>query len=149
MIWCSAARAGDIGSLHAEDVRIGPLTGERTNSNSNNMARLTMTMRRASPATPFSQRMPNQRLLQDDAELRNRVRQALRNENPPSALPSIRKGATRHLAAQGVSEEEPMHLTGHTRADTLQRYLDYGLQLTREAETAQDNAARALLERNS
>ncbi|KAH9586247.1 hypothetical protein LSM04_002631 [Trypanosoma melophagium] len=128
MIWCSAARAGDIGSLHAEDVRIGPLTGERTNSNSNNMARLTMTMRYGKGA---------------------RVRQALRNENPPSALPSIRKGATRHLAAQGVSEEEPMHLTGHTRADTLQRYLDYGLQLTREAETAQDNAARALLERNS
>ncbi|ORC90012.1 TATE DNA Transposon [Trypanosoma theileri] len=165
MMWCSAARAGDIGSLHAADVRVEPVTG-----GAKNMARLTMTMRYGKGARfrgtypvgavipredasflrhLLCQRLPHQRLFQDVTELRNRVRQALRSENPLSALPSVRKGATRHLAAQGMSEEHLMRMTGHTGIDTLRRYLGYGLQMTREAEHAQDNAARALLERSS
>ncbi|ORC91165.1 TATE DNA Transposon [Trypanosoma theileri] len=164
MMWCSAARAGDIGSLHAEDVRVERVTEGK------NMARLTMTMRYGKGARfrgPYpvgamlpredasvlqhllSQRLPHQRLFQDVTAIRNKVRQALRSENPLSALPSIRKGATRHLAAHGVSEEHLMRMTGHTRIDTLRRYLGYGLQMTREAEHAQDSAARALLERSS
>jgi len=56
-----------------------------------------------------------------------------------AALPSIRKGAIRHLAKQGVPEETIMRLTGHTRLETLHTYLGYGHPTTQEAAAAQAN----------
>ncbi|ORC91163.1 TATE DNA Transposon [Trypanosoma theileri] len=69
----------------------------------------------------------------------------MRGDNPQSALPSLREGATRHLAAQRMSEEHRMTTTWHTRIDTLRRYLGNHLQMTREAEHTRDNDVRALL----
>ncbi|ORC82963.1 uncharacterized protein TM35_000801010, partial [Trypanosoma theileri] len=65
--------------------------------------------------------------------------------HPLYALPSLREGATRHLGTQRMSEEHRMSTTWHTRIDTLRRYLGNHLQMTREAEHAQDNDVRALL----
>lgn len=92
----------------------------------------------------LQQRRPDQRLFAHADRCGTRIRAALRDVNPQAALPSVRKGAARHMAASGVPEEQIMRLTGHTKADTLRRYLGYGLQLTKEAETARANAARAL-----
>ncbi|KPA75011.1 TATE DNA Transposon [Leptomonas pyrrhocoris] len=90
------------------------------------------------------ERRPRQRVFAHAERLCTRVRAALRFTNPEAALPSVRKGAARHMAACGVPEEQIARLTGHTRLDTLRRYLGYGLQLTAEAESARANAARAL-----
>ncbi|KAG5472330.1 hypothetical protein LSCM1_03729 [Leishmania martiniquensis] len=86
-------------------------------------------------------RGPTQRLFADVTSLRDQLRRV----NPAAALPSIRKGAARYLAANGVSEADLMRITGHTRADTLKRYLGYGLQPTKEAVATQESAAQVLL----
>ncbi|ORC90002.1 TATE DNA Transposon [Trypanosoma theileri] len=164
MMWCCAARAGDIATLLKKDVRVEQTT------ESDSLTDLTMTIRYGKGAHfrgPYpvatilprkdasvlqqvlNDRLRKQRLFPDAKALRDRVLQALRNENVLSSLPSVRKGSARHMAAQGVPEEQIMRLTGHTRLETLQRYLGYGHQLTREAELARDSVAQALREPSS
>jgi len=72
----------------------------------------------------LNRRRPRQHLFENPETLREQVRAALRMENRMAALPSIRKGAIRHLAKQGVTEETIMRLAGHTRLET--RWLSLG-----------------------
>ncbi|KPA73093.1 TATE DNA Transposon [Leptomonas pyrrhocoris] len=161
MMWAFAARAGDIGQLRVSDVHLNPSQADEAPS-----GRLSLTVRRGKGARfrgPYTlashlhredlsvlqplmlQRGPQQLLFAPLGPIKDSVRAALRFVNAEAALPSIRKGATRCLAASTRTEEEVMRLTGHTRNDTLQRYLGYGRHLTAEAVIAQDNAARVLL----
>jgi integrase len=160
MMWSFAARAADIGSLAAGDVTLG---AERSDGTTD----VSLTIRRGKGAKfrgpyPIASRLrredaselrkilaarhPRQRLFANATSMRNLVRAALRKESPLSALSSVRKGAARHLAAMNIPEDELQRLTGHTRPDTLRRYLGYGHQLTREAVAAQANAALTLRE---
>jgi integrase len=64
-----------------------------------------------------------------------------REKSAPQWVPSIRKGAARHLAAAGVPETDIARLMGHSRLDTLRRYLGYSKHLTTDAIKAQKGAA--------
>lgn len=160
LTWHCAARAGDTGSILTRDVHISEL------SETSPTALVSITIRYGKGAKfrgPYAvgtrlqradaalllklvhSRRPTQRLFADVKALRDQVRVAIRKANPKAALPSIRKGSARHMAAHGVSESDLMRITGHTRPDTLRRYLGYGLQLTKEAAAARDSAAQALL----
>ncbi|KAG5480617.1 hypothetical protein LSCM1_06321 [Leishmania martiniquensis] len=160
LAWHCAARAGDLGTLLTKDVHISTL------SESSPTVSVSITIRYGKGARfrgPYAigtrlqredaalllklvrSRGPTQRLFADVTSLRDQLRAALRRVNPAAALPSIRKGAARYLAANGVSEAGLMRITGHTRADTLKRYLGYGLQQTKEAVAVQESAAQVLL----
>lgn len=160
MAWALAARAGDITSLRRQDVSL------ETRPRPDGTYGLAIVQRYGkgtrfrgtyAPATSLpkenaqelqrllNQREPKERLFPDPETLKDHVRAALRMENREAALPSIRKGAIRHLAKLGVPEEDLMRLTGHTLRATLHRYLGYGPPLTREAVAAQDYAALAHL----
>lgn len=156
LMWAFAARAGDISLLQKRDVRISSTEREDMKVG------VTLIMRRGKGAKmrgPYSaasvlsredasevlkqmaQRRNRQTLFGNGAELREMVRLALRKQNKDSALQSVRKGAIRHLAQLGVSEEDIMRLTGHTRVETLRVYLGYGPPRTAQAVTAQEGAA--------
>ena len=157
MMWAFAARAGDISTLHPRDVEMNSATREDGNVG------VTLTMRRGKGARfrgkyltsstlskqdacllhkLMCQAPQNRPLFQNPDELREEIRAALKRGNREYALPSVRKGAVRHLAAHNVPEEQLLRLTGHTRLETLHRYLGDGRQLTREAAVAQDSAGR-------
>lgn len=163
MMWMFAARPGDILSLRARDLTFG------TPDAQGNLP-TTLTIREGKGAKfrgPYpvasilersdaslvqkmvTQTRPSQKIFQECERLRGMVRTALKQACPTAALPSIRKGAVRHLARQGVPESQMMRMTGHTRTDTLKRYLGYGLQLTMEGAEAQANASQLLHEQNS
>ncbi|KPA85309.1 TATE DNA Transposon [Leptomonas pyrrhocoris] len=174
MMWAFAARAGDLRTLQCRDVRF---TGEEPPPFVDGGVTIwpdrygvVLTMRRGKGARfrgPYSvpstlpresalilahllrSRRPTQHLFARPTEITDTIRTALRRENPLAALPSVRKGALRCMAANGMAEHELMIMSGHRRADTLHRYLGYGHQLTTEAATAQANASAALYELNS
>lgn len=160
MLWSFAARAGDIGSLHGRDVTIGQDRGDGTVGVALTMKRgkgarfrgpypLASTLRRQDAAVLHklvAARKPDERVFANLDGIRTYVRTALKRVNPHLTISSIRKGAARHLAQKKVPEEEIQRLTGHSRMDTLRRYLGYGLHLTKEAVMAQDSVGRALLE---
>nr|CAJ2473940.1 unnamed protein product [Leishmania braziliensis] len=79
-------------------------------------------------------------------ELRALIAQEVRTEMRGAQLPSIRKGALRCMAEAGVPLKDLMMISGHAKQATLLRYLGYGQQPTVEAETARDNAGRALFQ---
>lgn len=158
MMWMFAARPGDILSLRARDLTFGTPDAKRN-------VPTTLTIREGKGAKfrgPYpvasvlekddasllqkmvTQTRPSQRIFTECERLREMVRTAIKKECPTAALPSIRKGAVRHLARQGVPESQLMRMTGHTRTDTLKRYLGYGLQLTMEGAEAQANASQLL-----
>eukprot|EP00796_Vickermania_ingenoplastis_P007149 gene7149-biopygen4654 len=159
MMWALAARAGDIGSLRAKDITlemqprqdgthslgIVQRFGKGTRFRGTYWPASTLAPEEASELRKLkAQRNPKQRLVSaaEDDLIRTQIRTALQRHNRESALPSVRKGAIRHLAAQGVSEETLMRLTGHKRVETLYRYIGHGLPITREAVAAQDSAAQ-------
>lgn len=156
MTWAMAARAGDVATLRAQDVRLdGKVRSDGTygfgvTQRFGKGTKFRGTYGPASTLQPenarelqrlLNQRSPKAKLFPNVESLKDLVRAALKIENRQAALPSVRKGAIRHLAAMGVPEADLMRLTGHTRLETLHRYLGYGLPQTREAVTAQDNAA--------
>ncbi|KAK7199015.1 Phage integrase family [Novymonas esmeraldas] len=178
MMWAFAARAGDIRSLQCRDVRFTteePLLPPTTTSQTGERHwpshyGVVLTMRRgkgarfrgpyAVPSTlPLTHAVELARLLRErgrrqrvfarPTEISDLVRAALRQENATAALPSVRKGALRCMAERGVPEQELMIMSGHRRADTLARYLGFGLQLTREAAAAQASANDALYAQTS
>lgn len=162
MMWCFAARAGDITSLQGRDINFSrPLE--------NGTVPVSLTIRRGKAAKMRGPYPVASVLLLEDAsllkklitevgpyarifcstQLREQVRGALHQLSPEAALPSLRKGAVRHLADMGIPESELMRMTGHTREDTLRRYLGYGLHLTKEGAVAQVNAGLALQQPNN
>ncbi|KAK7199243.1 Phage integrase family [Novymonas esmeraldas] len=158
LMWACAARAGDIGHLMVRDIHFGsPIPPDSV--------RLQLTIRRGKGARfrgPYpiptvltrqdasalqglmGQRAAQGRLFPNEPPLRTRVAAAVKAVNSSAALPSFRKGAARHLAASGVPEEALMRVTGHTRVETLRRYLGYGLQATAEDVAVQDGVNAAL-----
>lgn len=156
MMWALAARAGDVASLRKVDVNL------KKEANTNNLVPLSIVQKFGKgakfrgtywPASALeiedagelrrllTTREAKQRLFPNDDDLRVAIRSALQKQNRESALPSVRKGAIRHLARQGVPEADLMRLTGHTRLETLYRYIGVGHPVTREAVTAQGSAA--------
>ncbi|RNF02939.1 uncharacterized protein Tco025E_08323 [Trypanosoma conorhini] len=147
LMWRFAARAGDISSLLCADVAT---TAPDANPDERNLFEVSLAMRRGKGArfrrssytvastlrrTDVSllrqligYRRPSQRLFNRSLanECRDAIRAALRRQNRNTALPSVRKGAVRFLAAKGMSTEELMAITGHTRIETLRRYLGFG-----------------------
>jgi len=157
MMWALAARPGDITSLRRQDVALEPTRGgdgtyglvtvqkygKGTKFRGTYMPLSTLPEENAQELQRLlNQRRPKQLLFKDAEALKDMVRVALKVENRQAALPSVRKGAIRHLAKMGVPEETIMQLTGHTRRETLMVYLGLGRQLTREAVAAQDSAGR-------
>eukprot|EP00796_Vickermania_ingenoplastis_P007160 gene7160-biopygen4392 len=164
MMWALAARAGDVACLRPIDVSLKNTIREDgtvslgIEQSQGKGARFRGTYWPASilhqeEATKLRHAMAKvgrmQLIFHDHLELRTLIRTALRLENRESALPSVRKGAIRHLAEQGLSEDTLMRLTGHKRVETLYRYLGRGLPLTREAVAAQDAVAHAHLQRQN
>ncbi|PHR97649.1 MAG: hypothetical protein COA68_12315, partial [Oceanobacter sp.] len=148
LMWSLAARASDIAGMNAEDVNL---------SEPDNLA---VTIRRGKGAKfrgPYpaastlerdlfvrvqellASRRKGERLFFNLAGLRSTVRAAMKKVNPLLSLPSIRKGAARHMIEAGVEEDQVMRLTGHTRGDTFRGYLGYAEILTKEAKVAQKN----------
>lgn len=72
------------------------------------------------------------------------MREAIKAVNSEAALPSLRKGATRRLAAWGLPEGMLMRITGHRRLETLRQYLGFGQQATAEDVAVQDSVHAAL-----
>lgn len=89
-------------------------------------------------------RRPSVRLFPDIAQRRTEALVELRKVDTRTSVPSIRRGAIRFLAAQGLTQEELMKVTGHKRLETLLRYLGDGRQRTTEEEQRQERVARAL-----
>eukprot|EP00796_Vickermania_ingenoplastis_P011491 gene11491-biopygen8342 len=159
MMWALAARAGDVGALRKKDVTLSDQPrqdgthslgivqkfGKGTRFRGTYWPASTLVQEEAAELKrQLNARSMGQKLFpfEEETELRTAVRTALQRQNRESALPSVRKGAIRHLAAQGVSEEDLMRLTGHKRVETLYRYIGHGLPITKEAVAAQDSAAR-------
>lgn len=161
MLWSLAARAGDLDTLLTRDVVIKEPRMKDGSSGNSPLCALTVTMRHGKGARhrgPYpvmavisrddatalqkelSRRHPRQPVFLNPEDIREAVRAALRMENPDTAMPSIRKGAVIHLAAQGVREPTLMRITGHKRVETLRIYLGHGRQATREDETVRVNA---------
>nr|CAJ2475551.1 unnamed protein product [Leishmania braziliensis] len=162
MMWGFAARACDISTLRAKDVTLfpGPPTSTRV--------KVTLTIRKGKGAKtrgPYPvpsmltrdlaatlqemlvQKKPSEELFAPHVEeLRALIAQEVRTEMRGAQLPSIRKGALRCMAEAGVPLKDLMMISGHAKQATLLRYLGYGQQPTVEAETARDNAGRALFQ---
>jgi integrase len=151
MLWAFAARAGDICSLKPENINIGKPTRE-------GLMRIALTVRKGKGAAfrgPYpipstmtradtqelqrwmAQTDATHRIFRDTTQLKTRVKHALRKVLPKAALPSVRKGAARHLATTGMAEEDLMQLLGHTRLETTRQYLGYGEHLTVNQRRAQ------------
>lgn len=162
MMWSFAARAGDISNLQARDVTFSAQKEDGSYPVSLTVRRgkaakmrgpyplgTLMTAEDASLLHSLVVEKTNRGRLFPDNAVRELVRAALKAVSPGSALPSVRKGALRHITEMGVPEDQIMRLSGHTRADTLRRYLGYGLHLTWEAVVAQANAGEALQRQSS
>ncbi|CAD2222524.1 hypothetical protein, conserved [Angomonas deanei] len=91
-----------------------------------------------------SQRRHGQRLFPHIEARRKEALTAIQMVEPGASMPSIRKSAVRFMAAQGMSQEEMMRITGHTRETTYFRYLGDGRHPTKEAVRLQGRAAVAL-----
>jgi integrase len=151
MLWAFAGRAGDITGLTPQNINLGRKT-------SNGLTRIALTIRRgkgaffrgpypiASTMKPtdiqelqrwMGQTEPTRRIFSDTTTLKTRVRRALQKILPKASLPSIRKGAARHLAGTGMAEADLMQLLGHTRLETTRQYLGYGEHLTANQRRAQ------------
>nr|CAJ2467888.1 unnamed protein product [Leishmania braziliensis] len=162
MMWGFAARACDISTLRAKDVTLFPGTSTDT------YVKVTLTIRKGKGAKtrgPYPvpsmltrdlaatlqemlvEKRPSEELFSPHVEeLRALIAQEVRTEMRGAQLPSIRKGALRCMAEAGVPLKDLMMISGHAKQATLLRYLGYGQQPTVEAETARDNAGRALFQ---
>jgi integrase len=141
LMWTFAARAGDVSSLRTKDVTLleepdeagrfrttiankrgkgARFRGPYATSSTLHLADATLLKKL------LAERDRSAPLFARSDELRETIRGALRAVRREYALPSVRTGAVRHLAAQGVPEQALMKLTGHTRVETLNRYLGYG-----------------------
>ncbi len=145
LMWSFAARAADIGGLQMEDLHVKGCSvaatirrGKGAKFRGPYPVATTMAAEDAALLRRHcAQHRPADRLFLDLASVRAAVSSALRRTLPGACLPSVRKGAARHLVAHGVPEAEVARLTGHTRLDTLRRYLGYAENLTTEAREAQ------------
>jgi len=157
MMWALAARAGDIDCLRSMDVQLTgetkedgtvPLSvtqkfGKGTRFRGTYWPASNIPLEEAAELRRIMHRKkPKERLFPPEEDMRTIVREALRSENRRSALPSIRRGAIQHLAKQGLPEETLMRLTGHTRLETLYRYIGHGRPITKEAVAAQERVSR-------
>eukprot|EP00796_Vickermania_ingenoplastis_P001890 gene1890-biopygen1567 len=159
LMWVCAARVGDILKARVNALAWGtPVNDE--------LQRFTLTIREGKRArfrgpysipsvlpraraaqlqTIMSRRSPNERIFMDHLRIRTAMRTAIQQQvNPQATLASVRKGATRQMAEEGVPLPDMMRITGHTREDTLRRYLGYGLHPTVEDARAQASVAPAL-----
>lgn len=163
MMWACAARPGDVTQLLVKDIHFA----EEIPPDS---IRMQVTIRRGKGAcfrgpytiptvlsgrdailvrSVMAERPEAGRLFPDDIPLRTRVREAIKAVNSAAALPSLRKGATRRLAAQGLPEAMLMRITGHMRLQTLRQYLGFGQQATAEDVAVQYNVHAALSRQNN
>eukprot|EP00796_Vickermania_ingenoplastis_P012495 gene12494-biopygen9053 len=88
----------------------------------------------------MKERSASQRIFSEPAVVRSKTLAEVKKVCAEATLQSLRKGAVRHLAQQGVPEDQLMLMTGHTQINTLRKYLGYGRQLTAEGAEAQGNA---------
>lgn len=157
MMWALAARAGDIDCLRRMDVTLKNETkgdgtvplgvtqkfGKGTRFRGTYWPASNIPEEEAAELRKIMHsRKAKERLFSADADMRTIVRKALQSVNRKSALPSIRRGAIQHLAQQGLPEETLMRLTGHTRLETLYRYIGHGHPITPEAVAAQERVSR-------
>jgi len=140
VMWTLAARAGDVDGLRKCDVVIQPTAdperyrisvvqkfGKGARFRGVYYQEATLDRWSASRLKGMmGSGEPTQRLFGRCLELREIVRRALRKQNKDAALPSIRRGAIRQLASDGVPQAKLMELMGHRRVETLRRYLGLG-----------------------
>ncbi|CAD2221808.1 hypothetical protein ADEAN_000934300 [Angomonas deanei] len=86
----------------------------------------------------------NQLLFPKTKDRREEALWALKQVKESAIVTSIRKSALCFLAEQGLTEGELMAISGHTRLETLHRYLGVGRQPTRGDVDLQEHAAVAL-----
>jgi len=150
LMWALAGRPGDITGLNKEDVHLKRRKGD--------VYDIAVTMRRGKGSKfrgPYT--VPSTLCREDAAELskllnglrngqrlfpmatrtKSRARAAVAKALPGASLPSVRKGAARHLAEHGMSEEDLAKFMGHTNLETLRKYLGYAENLTVNARRIQ------------
>lgn len=158
LMWVCAARAGDIDGLKKGSVQLGKSPGRgrpvafaptiRTGKGTRFRGPYPIpTAVSAEDAVALQRILSGKRedqYLFKGAPVRGKLRQALKKLNPRYALASVRKGGVMYLAKNGLATDQLMQITGHTTVATLQRYLGYSLQLTKEGETTQAAVERVL-----
>ncbi|CAD2216475.1 hypothetical protein, conserved [Angomonas deanei] len=172
LMWCTAARAGDVDKLKIRDVWFqtaatpdAQTTNLRSPQLGSDMIPISVTMKRgkgayfrgtyiihtAIPREDADQlhqlrthRRTNQLLFPKTKDRREEALWALKQLEERAIVPSVRKSALCFLAEQGLTEEELMAISGHTRVETLHRYLGVGRQPTRGDVGLQERAAAAL-----
>ena len=65
---------------------------------------------------------------------------ALRTIEPSFTVRALRRGALQAMSRKGASEATLMLFSGHKRADTLMRYLDWGAESADRAQQAREAA---------
>ena len=152
LCWIVAGRMGDVQQLERKDLVFG------------SEDKLSVTMRRGKtvavrgPYTvhtttgKFSRQLkeyvesknPDERLFPHQLlKFQKQLREALKRVSPELTLRSLRRGALQAMALQGTSAATLMSYSGHTREDTLKRYLNWG-RLFGVARTAGFSAGRLL-----
>ncbi|CAD2216477.1 hypothetical protein, conserved [Angomonas deanei] len=172
LMWCTAARAGDLDKLKIRDVwfQTGATRDAQTTTLlspqlGSDMIPISVTMKRGKgayfrgtyiihTAIPredadqlhqlMTHRRTNQLLFPKTKDRREEALWALKQVKERAIVPSIRKSALCFLAEQGLTEGELMAISGHTRLETLHRYLGVGRQPTRGDVDLQEHAAVAL-----
>eukprot|EP00796_Vickermania_ingenoplastis_P011270 gene11270-biopygen7751 len=154
MLWMFAARPADISRLRVRDVTIGQphdsgtvpvqLTireGKAAKFRGPYPVASILTRQQASMLQQLMmERSASQRIFSEPAVIRSKTLAEVKKVCAEATLQSLRKGAVRHLAQQGVPEDQLILMTGHTQINTLRKYLGYGRQLTAEGAEAQGNA---------
>eukprot|EP00796_Vickermania_ingenoplastis_P000936 gene936-biopygen777 len=154
MLWMFAARPADVSRLRVRDVTIGQphdsgtvpvqLTireGKAAKFRGPYPVASILTRQQASMLQQLmKERSASQRIFSEPAVIRSKTLAEVKKVCAEATLQSLRKGAVRHLAQQGVPEDQLMLMTGHTQINTLRKYLGYGRQLTAEGAEAQGNA---------
>jgi integrase len=141
LIWALAARPGDVGGLKKKDIKLSEA------AKGDELVKLTATVRvgkgakfrgpypvpttiRPQTAEALSKALndlePQARLFPAAAKQKAAVKAAIEKVCPQLKLPSIRKGAARHLAESGMDTAQLGQMLGHTRATTTTIYLGYG-----------------------
>lgn len=149
--WLTASRLGCILQLNAEDITF------HSDSTISVTFRRGKGVRARGPYTVHCTKLPADllQLIKTYVETRRiklfgrsttgtKLKDALRRVSPDLEQRSIRRGALQAMAQSGVSEETLMRYSGHTRVETLRRYLNWNLVNSKVASEMQEAGAALL-----
>ncbi len=159
LMWALAGRPGDVAGLKAENIMLGTQAKRKGGEDTEDtVVPITVTIRVGKGARfrgPYpvsstitkstaetitkllNQMEPGQRIFPDAQAMKKAAKAAIEHADSRLKLPSVRKGAARHLAAGGMSLAELATVLGHTRTSTTVIYLGYGAHTTSDQRKTQ------------